>query len=346
MKSGVGAGSITIRASLSDGHVCSAQVDSTRPLSFAPLFVGRGAMDAPMLAGRLFSLCGYAHKAASHLAVMAAQGLGGDGAAFTPGIVAERIADHLRSLVIGWPDGGIGGLLPAAEAGPVRDGLAVCRDVLAGQTVPPARLAALAQLAGQVTGAEIRQRALAALPADQVFQVPPPDSLLADDDDDVVAAMAAGGADFAAAPYLPGRIVETGAYARCWSPAAEGTALTARLTARLTDLAQAVDLLLAGSPAPVCAWGALPGRQGYGVVESPRGRLYHWVRLDARGTIADYAIVAPTEWNFQSTGPFVSTLLGARTGGQAESQRLISWLAALFDPCVPFRVIVAEDCYA
>ena len=346
MNTGVVNGAITIRADVSDGHVRAVRVMSSRPLAPTALFVGRDAAEAPVLAGRLFSLCGYSHKVASALAVAAAKGEAVDPAKLGTGLLAERIGDYFRSLVIGWPDGGIGGLVPAKDVVGIRDALAACRELVAGSGAGMDRVRRAAHAVGALDGPLLLDRALAALPDDRTLLSGKPDALSADDDHDVVMSMAEHGEEFASAPFLMGRSAETGAYARRFAQTTSGSfALAARMEARLLDLAAAVRDLDAPA-ADLSVSGSLWSGQGYGVVESPRGRLYHWVKLDKDGMVADYAIVAPTEWNFHPTGPFVSSLLGAKVGGGDQAQRLVSWLAALFDPCVAFRVTVAEEEYA
>ena len=86
-------------------------------------------------------------------------------------------------------------------------------------------------------------------------------------------------------------------------------------------------------------------REGFAAAETARGRLYHWTRLSADGRIEDHQIVAPTEWNFHPTGPFIEALLGA-TMEPDRADRRIAQLAGLFDPCVPFRVEVREHGHA
>jgi hypothetical protein len=68
-------------------------------------------------------------------------------------------------------------------------------------------------------------------------------------------------------------------------------------------------------------------------------------RLSRGGKIDDYAIVAPTEWNFHPAGRFVAAVRGARVS-KATAAASISWLAGLFGPCVPFRVEVMEPAHA
>ena len=348
MSNGVNGGAITIKAALADDHVRAVQILSSRPQSLSHLFVGRPADEAPLLAGRLFSLCGYSHQAAATLAVAAARGQCRDPQRFAAGILAERIGDLLRSLVIGWPDGGIAGLLRPDEVVSVREALAACRDLVAGGVEGVERVVGVAKSIGLVDAAEqpLLTRALAMLPADWEGGGGKPDGLGADDDLAVITALVQGGDDFAIQPALPGRSVETGAYARCWDLIGpRQSPLALRMAARLTDLALAVRGLQGHGPA-VGNCGTPWTGQGFGAVESPRGRLYHWVKLDAAGMIGQYGIVAPTEWNFHPTGPFVSTLLGAKLGRGESAQKSIAWLAALFDPCVAFRVVVTEDDHA
>jgi Ni,Fe-hydrogenase I large subunit len=95
---------------------------------------------------------------------------------------------------------------------------------------------------------------------------------------------------------------------------------------------------------PPCAFSHAP-REGFAAAETSRGRLFHWVRLAADGRIDDYQIVAPTEWNFHPTGPFVEALLGAAVEHGPAERRIVQ-LAGLIDPCVPFRVEVREHGHA
>ncbi|WP_421621006.1 nickel-dependent hydrogenase large subunit [Alkalilimnicola ehrlichii] len=79
---------------------------------------------------------------------------------------------------------------------------------------------------------------------------------------------------------------------------------------------------------------------GCGIVDTARGLLLHWVRLH-RGQVADYAVVAPTEWNFHPRGVLVSGLRERPGGGPAEGVRRLAELAVLaLNPCVGSRVEV------
>jgi Ni,Fe-hydrogenase I large subunit len=92
---------------------------------------------------------------------------------------------------------------------------------------------------------------------------------------------------------------------------------------------------------PVRAEQTGPG-EGFAALESPRGRLYHWLRVNAVREVVGCAIVAPTEWNFHPRGPLFEALRGAQIGSGEDARRRVSRLVAVFDPCVSFEVRVAE----
>jgi hypothetical protein len=181
------------------------------------------------------------------------------------------------------------------------------------------------------------------------WELPPrdPDYLSAVDDMAVSEAMIENSA-FSRTPALPGRCVETGAAAR---QKARGGGLAARLAARFADMAATVEsirALLQGGEAPealLSTRSEAPGR-GFAAVDSARGRLYHALRIDHAGRIADYRIVAPTEWNFHPDGPFVRSLRGAKIGIGAVALRRVERLAFVFDPCVRATAEILDECHA
>ncbi len=174
-----------------------------------------------------------------------------------------------------------------------------------------------------------------------------PDPLGDADDDEVLQGIRAKGASFAANPSLDGRAPETGAFARCWARTdlSKG-ALAARFEARMIDIAECfAQLEAAETESPAFQAFSPSPREGFAAAETSRGRLYHWTRLSADDRIEAHQIVAPTEWNFHPTGPFIEALLGA-TMDPDRADRRIAQLAGLFDPCVPFRVEVREHGHA
>jgi hypothetical protein len=172
---------------------------------------------------------------------------------------------------------------------------------------------------------------------------------LSESDDDAVA-QAMTDRNFARAPVLPGRRVETGAVARQAAPGFVAST-SGRLAARFHDMAATLDAIramLAGFAAPSGLVGARnigPG-EGVAAVDSARGRLYHRVKLDGGGRIVDYGIVAPTEWNFHPDGPFVRLLLGARIGAGDAAARRVERLAFVFDPCIGVDAEIREEVHA
>lgn len=147
---------------------------------------------------------------------------------------------------------------------------------------------------------------------------------------------------FCAMPDWRGVPAETGAIARVHRqpPVAEwiarrGRGMGARLLARLYELAALPDQMQTGGIQALKAWSIGEGvSEGIGIagVETARGLLFHVARLHA-GKVADYRILAPTEWNFHPAGPLAQALTGLRA--TKELARLVS---RSLDPCVGFEV--------
>jgi coenzyme F420-reducing hydrogenase alpha subunit len=369
MTGSIDPGSVTIDVAVANCRVQTVRIESTRPTTVARLFVGRPTDDIPALAERLFSLCGRSHRLAAGRAAAAALDRPVGQARRTAdaiGLAAERIAETLRGTVLD-------DAMPDAEVDPdvvvlLREALSAARTLMMhglsdgknGSVHAPALVARLAKA----------MRGLGVLPAspdlapdprtpigrllqqaegETAFLARTPDMLTEADDRDVVKALRTQGESFAAAPVLPGRVAETGAYAKHWqSTAMAATALAARLHARLYEMAESLDLLqtavTTGVPPeadPVHSEKTGTG-EGLAALESPRGRLYHWLRTGSDRQISAYAILAPTEWNFHPQGPLIEALVGAEIGTGEEARRRVSRLVAVFDPCVSFDVRVQE----
>lgn len=165
----------------------------------------------------------------------------------------------------------------------------------------------------------------------------------------LAARLAADDADaFVASPLWDGAPCETGALSRQAAGtlvgslrALHGNALLPRLAARLTELAAAAVQIgrLAGDVVPAAAGPGVPPVSGSGLaqVEAARGRLVHWVRLE-HGTVTDYRILAPTEWNFHPQGALARGLM--HLPADDELPRLARLLVDAVDPCVEARVEV------
>jgi len=164
-------------------------------------------------------------------------------------------------------------------------------------------------------------------------------------------------ANFSAQPTWQGGAAETGAIARQQAQpllaewiARRGRGQGARLLARLIELAELPSRLKLRSGAVANAdvqakvktntkAFTLDDNVGLSLVETSRGVLMHCVRL-ADGKVADYRIVAPTEWNFHPAGPLQQALalLPADADIVARAQAICQSL----DPCVAFEIDVVD----
>jgi hypothetical protein len=319
-------GALRILARVRDGKVAELRIVSPR-VDPSAVFIGRTPEQAAALASHLFSLCPMAQS----IAARAATGLPAQ-ANEALALLAERLAEMLRASLIDWP-----GEAPAPEAiAALRDGLALLRRIGAeggGADAAPLR-EALARLGLGAADGFCARRMAEALADECAMKLRPckTDVLTAAHDREVVAACWADKA-YSRAPALPGRRMETGLAAR---RNVQG-GLAARLAAREADMietAAALEAILNGAPAPKTLETLVTRGAGFAAVDSARGRLHHACRLDADGRIADYRIVAPTEWNFHPDGPFARMLIGGDIGEGADAKRRIERLAFVFDPCI------------
>jgi Ni,Fe-hydrogenase I large subunit len=157
---------------------------------------------------------------------------------------------------------------------------------------------------------------------------------------------------YARAPTWDGLPAETGALARvrahplvaALAESAGHTAAT-RFVARLVDLALLLGELGGASRPP----GALPWVQAFAVgdadglaaVQTARGLLLHRVRI-AEGRVADYRIVAPTEWNFHPEGALARGLAGMVAENEMALKRQARVAVQALDPCVACRVEIVN----
>ena len=361
------AGSIRIEIGVdaADGATRRVRLASSRPTGFsARLFSGRTATDVPGLVARMHALCGRSHMVAAEMAIVAAIGRDPEAvlAERFESLVAERLGEHLRSTVTA--ETGRGGTLHRETLADVRAVLAGCR-LLAGGRDPQrgfeaakaidgigeavARLGLAIDRKGRLATAtgSWAQSALGEAGPVTGDRFAECDRLTEADDAEVIAGLARDPDGFSASPRLSGRRPETGPAAR----AARGTATAdgrLRRSARLAEIAEAAGLLAAdtGDHDDHRRTWAQAARvetlTGYAAVESPRGRLHHLVRLDERGQVASWAILAPTEWNFHADGPLVRTLSVNRFPVSPEGRMRAERIAALFDPCVGFEVAIEE----
>ena len=76
---------------------------------------------------------------------------------------------------------------------------------------------------------------------------------------------------------------------------------------------------------------------GLAEVETARGRLAHYVRLENQ-VISDYRILAPTEWNFHPQGLIQHALLDALQRNPPAMEQALRCVINVIDPCVGYRL--------
>jgi coenzyme F420-reducing hydrogenase alpha subunit len=356
-------GRIDICLRCTDDAVSEVAIRSTRPHLAQKLMAGRGPEEAADLAGLIFSLCGKAQRVAAQAACEAAAGrmpVPDESRQREQAVLMERAGEHAWRLLLDWPEQAgrspdMSSLLALRQAEPAR-----FADVLDGllETVlreSPARWAER-NLAGfdawRHQGATQIARLFADLgdgPDLGISRVPmlPALPLLDSDLAADLARHALADTAFCSAPHWLGEPAETGALARVadhpiledWI-AQRGRGAGARFLARLLELAATPQRLRdeAGQSVEVRSW-ALHDQVGLAGVETSRGLLLHVVRLHD-GRVADYRIVAPTEWNFQPRGSLAQALAGLAAGdGLAARAQLVS---RSLDPCVAYGVELSD----
>jgi len=118
-----------------------------------------------------------------------------------------------------------------------------------------------------------------------------------------------------------------------------GNAVVTRITARLVELARWLVELgrVDAAPSPRVLSAPLGNGEGLAAVDTARGLLLHRARLvDQR--VADYQIVAPTEWNFHPRGALATGLVGLEGADDVQLLGAARIAVHALDPCVAFRI--------
>ena len=352
----------------------SVSIQSTRPQLAQKLLAGRTPEEAAHLVGLIFSLCGKAQRVAAEAACAAAQGVLADesGKDRETAVLLELAQEHAWRLLLNWPEqaGAPLGIAPdmasllklRQSVGDPTRFAATLSDLLTTNLLgEPAADWLARDLAGfdawRRAGPTPTARLFAALGdgADagisQVALLPSLGRLQNEAALDL-ARLALETPEFCAQPLWHDAPAETGALARlqeqpllaAWVEQ-RGRGAGARLLARLLELAALPGRLLAdfadlpdAGSVLVRAW-SLGDNGGLAGVETSRGLLLHVVRLQA-GKVAEYRIVAPTEWNFHPAGALAQALSGLAPGDDlAARARLV---AQSLDPCVAFGIEVGD----
>jgi uptake hydrogenase large subunit len=354
-------GRIEITVLRRDDRVDGITIASTRRPIAQKLLTDRTPEQAAELAGRIFSLCGRAQRIAAEAACEAAAGVIPDITRRTireRQVLAELAREHAWCLLVGSPDTGqaanLKALMQLREAGddPGRliDALSVVlTERLLGE--PPEHWLGRDEpgmARWRLEGGTSAARFLAELDdtadvgVSQVPLLPPLWRLEAAGD---LARRALDEAAFCAQPAWDDRPAETGAVARVQDEASvagwlatRGRGAGARMLARLVELARLPTNLRGEGRPMVRAWNLGPD-SGVACIETSRGLLLHAVRLRA-GRVAEYRIIAPTEWNFHPAGALADGLATLPADGMLETRARL--LVQSLDPCVDYAVEVRD----
>ena len=313
------AGCVRLRLTCADDRVSAVQISSERP-DVARALRGRTADQAVQLVSLLFALCGEAQARAAILALAAARG-----EEYMPRLDQSVQREVLREHFWRW----------LLDLPPLLGEEALQKEFIdATKWVAEGRRDKLHKL---LTSPRIAALRLRLQQADELSS--PPHRLLPTlDARSSLAEWPRLTAGFSRLPDWRGIAAETGAIARQQKRHERMTSLlSARWLARfdeLLDWAAGDDTVGAGgtvSAAPVS-----PGI-GRSLVETARGLLMHEIVLDGEH-VADYMIVAPTEWNFHPRGTLADHLLGQAAGNRDVLQQRVARAVSALDPCVRWEL--------
>ncbi|THF65334.1 nickel-dependent hydrogenase large subunit [Pseudothauera rhizosphaerae] len=373
------AGELLIAAEWDGLGVTRAAARNSRPHA-AKLLIGRSVDEALALVPALFTLCGKAQGLTARAAVAAARA---EPAPDEPAriaaeraIAAEAAQEHLWRLLLDWPalfdheprrarfaelyrrlaSAGSGGAETAREVGGQLLDL-VAAELLSGFFTVAREPSSLAEFASRARRGGTVGAALADLLEMGTHSPPQGMAALLPGADAATWAAELGGVPdeaYCRAPTWQGAPAETGALARHHGSMLvkllidRGHPVAARLFAEVVDLSDWASRLrhpLANDMPPVLDAAPLGEAAGLARCETARGVLIHAVCLEG-DTIADYAIVAPTEWNFHPAGSFAREGSGWQAPDPETARRHLTALVLGLNPCVPFQVNLAEAGHA
>jgi hypothetical protein len=312
-------GRVRVQLACADGRISAVRVSSERP-DVAMVLRGRIADQAVQLLPLLFALCGQAQSRAAALALAAAHG---EECAprLDPNVQREVMREHLWRCLLDLPP-----LLGETEL--QQEFVSAMKWMAEGNRaglhalLNSPRIAALHQRLQQIKEHHpIPSRLLPRLDAKRSLAEWPRLS-----------------AKFCRLPDWRGMPAETGVIARQRQTEEKlEPSFCSRWQARLVELLEweTGDAQI-GAAGTVSAIPVAPGI-GRSLVETARGLLMHEIVLDGE-RIADYFIVAPTEWNFHPQGILVDELLGQDAGDRDALQQHVARAVAALDPCVPWEV--------
>ena len=312
-------GCVRVQLTCADAKVTLVRTRIERP-DAAIALRGRIADRAVQMIPLLFALCGQAQARAAALALAAARGEECE-PQLDPDVQREVLREHLWRFLLDLP--------------PVLGGVALLREfVSATKWIAEGNRVELHELLNNQRIASLRQRLRLTEGSHPLSSRMLPRL----DAKESLAEWPRFTGNFCRLPDWRGMPAGTGAVARQQQTGGCITSLfSACWRARFDELVEwAAGDTQIGAGGTVSATPVAPGI-GRAVVETARGLLMHEIVLDGE-RIADYLIVAPTEWNFHPQGTLVDQLLGQEAGDRDALQQHVARTVAALDPCVPWEL--------
>lgn len=302
-------GAVRLRLVYRSGIATEVSIAARRP-AIAQVLRGRLASEAVELVPLIYALCGRAQGIAAKMALAAAHGEMIP-PRVDPHVEQEVVREHLSRLLLDLPPLLNQPAQPERFRSMLRALAADERDLIRSELNSPLLLDALD------CPEEGKTVLLPPLSAAQSLECWPRLT-----------------AAFAAQPDYRGGPAETGALARTAEPAA---GFAARWQARRIEVLEWADRGgNTGGGGTVSSVQAGPG-VGRALVETARGLLMHEITL-AGSLVADYVIVAPTEWNFHPRGRLFGWLAGREFAGIDALRAFVGQAVAALDPCVGWNL--------
>ncbi len=118
-----------------------------------------------------------------------------------------------------------------------------------------------------------------------------------------------------------------------------GNGLMTRLASRLFELANLPNVLQQNVIAMQTPSNPTKNEMGVAQIQASRGLLIHKVKLK-NDVIANYQIVAPTEWNFQPNGVAALSLQSLSVHNETLLRQHAALIINAIDPCVGFELVI------
>lgn len=330
-----GLASIAGRYTVRPGRVpsISGQRPIVQPQVLRHLLRGKQGNTVVQTLGSVFTLCAHAHRRVSALVWNAACADAQAYVAVQPlqQLRDETVRNHLQSMALDWP---AHLALNAAQQAALLVWAHGVQNV-AAQTPSPLDILA--------THRPLAERTRQACHALQVLNI---DANAQATSLRAVAKTLQTNETFASLPQWGGQCAETGTWTRLRHghvPPGQSLSLWQRLEARWQEVRALTEAPVLASDAthdPLLASGALALGPGQAIAwcEMARGLLLHWVQLGDDGAVADYRVLAPTEWNFHPQGAMAMALSALPSNDTAAAALMV----AAMDACVECEVVCTK----